>query len=40
MAAALPHVDRFLPVSRLADLETLGALLAAPAIDRSHRFAA
>lgn len=31
MAAALPHVDRFLPVSRLADLEALGNLLAAPA---------
>lgn len=31
MAAALPHVDRFLPASRLADLEALAALLAAPA---------
>ena len=35
MAAALPSVDRFLPVSRLADLETLGALLAAPAAARA-----
>jgi uncharacterized protein with von Willebrand factor type A (vWA) domain len=35
MAAALPHVNRFLPVSRLADLETLGALLAAPAATRA-----
>jgi uncharacterized protein with von Willebrand factor type A (vWA) domain len=35
MAAALPHVDRFLPVSRMADLDTLGALLAAPAPARA-----
>ena len=35
MAAALPHVDRFLPVSRLADLEALGALLAAPSVERA-----
>jgi hypothetical protein len=35
MAAALPHVNRFLPVSRLADLESLGALLAAPAATRA-----
>jgi uncharacterized protein len=40
MAAALPHVDRFLPVSRLADLDTLGALLAAPTPDRIGRSAA
>ena len=31
MAAALPHVDRFLPAARIADLEALGALLAAAA---------
>ncbi len=30
MAAALPYVDRFLPASSVADLEALGALLAAP----------
>ena len=30
MAAALPHVDRFLPASSVADLEALGSLLAAP----------
>lgn len=30
MAAALPFVDRFLPASRVADLESLGALLAGP----------
>ena len=35
MAAALPHVDRFLPVSRVADLDALGALLAAPASARA-----
>lgn len=35
MAAALPHVDRFLPASSLADLESLGALLAAPASARA-----
>lgn len=35
MAAALPHVDRFLPASRIADLETLGAMLAAPAPPRA-----
>jgi uncharacterized protein with von Willebrand factor type A (vWA) domain len=35
MAAALPFVDRFLPASSVADLETLGALLAAPAASRA-----
>ncbi len=35
MAAALPHVDRFLPAARVADLEALGALLAAPAPARA-----
>ncbi|HEY6608213.1 MAG TPA: VWA domain-containing protein [Candidatus Limnocylindria bacterium] len=34
MAAALPHVDRFLPAGSVADLEALGALLAAPASTR------
>jgi uncharacterized protein len=35
MAAALPHVDRFLPAARIVDLEALGALLAAPAPARA-----
>jgi hypothetical protein len=35
MAAALPFVDHFLPVSRLADLEALGALLVAPSAERA-----
>lgn len=35
MAAALPHVDRFLPAARIVDLEALGALLAAPALARA-----
>ena len=35
MAAALPHVDRFLPAARVADLDALGALLAAPAPSRA-----
>jgi hypothetical protein len=35
MAAAMPFVDRFLPASSVADLETLGALLAAPAAPRA-----
>ncbi len=34
MAAALPHVDRFLPAGSVADLEALGALLAAPMASR------
>jgi hypothetical protein len=34
MQAALPHVDRFLPGTNLADLEALGAVLAG--IDRRH----
>lgn len=35
MAAAMPFVDRFLPASSVADLETLGALLAARSIERA-----
>lgn len=35
MAAALPHVDRFLPASRVADLESLGALLTTSAAARA-----
>lgn len=35
MAAALPHVDRFLPAARIVDLEALGTLLAAPAPSRA-----
>jgi uncharacterized protein with von Willebrand factor type A (vWA) domain len=34
MAAALPHVDRFLPASSVADLEALGALLSSGAPSR------
>lgn len=36
MAAALPHVDRFLPASSVADLEALGELLAAAVVSEGR----